>query len=147
MKKVLKIFIFVFISVSCCFTLAQDISIMPEWNNAWNNAWQTVRDIAVWWEVMERYKDKADELDLWDQFSSWIMNWDTILDYCVYLAKFLWQVALLVWALALIYLWYDKIWKSIKPESQKPIGKIILWILVVIFAYVIVRIIWSAFIS
>lgn len=148
MKKLLKIFALAFLLTPCLFVFADDdLSIMPGWNNGWNNAWQAVRDIAVWWEVMERYKDKADKLTLGEQFSSGIMNWDTILDYCVYLAKFLGQVALLIWALALIYLWYQKIRKSIKPESQTDIGKIVVWILVIVFAYVIVKLIWSAFIS
>ena len=80
----------------------------------------------------------------WKKILFYVIN---ILDYCVYLAKFLWEVALLVWALALIYLWYEKIWKAIKPESSTPFSKVIIWLLVIIFAYAIIKLIWSAFIS
>ena len=145
MKKLLKIFVFVVCFFCCWFVWAKTISIIPKWDNVWD----IVRSISTWGKVWSNYRDTVKDwwLTPWQQFASWIMSWDTILDYCVYLAKFLWQVALLVWALALIYLWYNKIWKSIKPESPKEISKIIVWILVIIFAYVIVKIIWSAFIS
>ena len=145
MKKLLKIFVIVFMWVCFSFVWAQDLSIIPEWDDVWN----IVREIATWGKVWSNYRDKVEHwnLTLWQQFASWIMSWDTILDYCVYLAKFLWEVALLVWALALIYLWYEKIWKAIKPESSTPFSKVIVWILVIIFAYAIIKLIWSAFIS
>ena len=145
MKKLLKIFVIMFMWPCFSFVWAQDISIIPEWDNVWN----IVREIATWGKVWANYRDKVEHwnLTLWQQFASWIMSWDTILDYCVYLAKFLWEVALLVWALALIYLWYEKIWKAIKPESSTPYSKVIIWLLVIIFAYAIIKLIWSAFIS
>ena len=145
MKKLLKIFMFML--VSCSFVSAQqDMTIIPDSN--WD-VWNIVREIATWGQVWSNYRTKVKEwnMTLWEQFSSGIMSRDTILDYCVYLAKFLWQVALLVWALALIYLWYQKIRKSIKWEALTPFTKVVIWILVIVFAYVIVKVIRSAFIS
>lgn len=144
MKRLLKIFMFV-ILVSCCWSvLAQDISIMP----GWNDMWDVVRSIATWGKVWENYREEAKKPHtLWEQFISWIMTWDTILDYCVYLAKFLGQVALLVWAMAIIFLWYQKITKTLFTDKPKGLVMVIVWILVIIFAYVIVKAIRSAFIS
>lgn len=146
MKKMLKILIFLLPFTLWCFTLAENsISVIP----GWSNVWDVVREISTWGKVWFNYRNKVKEwsLSLWDQFSSWIMSRDTILDYCVYLAKFLWQVALLIWALAIIFLWYQKIAGSIFTDKPKGLTMVVIWILVVIFAYVIVKLIWSAFIS
>lgn len=109
---------------------------------------EKVDKVAEGWKVWENYNDTADELSLWDQFSTWIMNWDTLLDYATYLVKFLGQVGLLVAAFAIIYLWYKKAatiftswWKS------STLMKIIMGLLVVIFAYVLVKTVVSMFIS
>ena len=145
MKKLLKIFVITIVSLCGCFVWAQDISIMPEWSDVWD----IVRSIATWGKVRDNYREQAEHwnLTIWDQFASWVMSWDTILDYCVYLAKFLWELALLAWALVLIYLWYDKIWKAIKPEWTTPFAKVVLWLVVVIFAYAIIKFLRAAFIS
>lgn len=147
MKKLLKIFMFVALFSSCWVVLAQnnsDISIMPEWNNVWD----MVKSIWSWGKVWENYRNEASKQHtLWEQLSSWVMTWDTILDYCAYLAKFLGEVALLVWALAIIYLWYQKIVGSIFTEKPKGLTMVVIWILVITFAYVIIKLIWSAFIS
>ena len=98
---------------------------------------------------MAKQKDliKSWDMTLSDQLSSWIMSWDTILDYCVYLVKFLWEVALLVWAVAIIYLWYKRITKEFLGNQPKGLTMVIIWILIIIFAYVIVKLLRSAFIS
>jgi len=135
--------------ICCSVASAQEpgISIIPGW---WSNdVWELVSHVWQWGHVWEIYNDtlKTHNLSLAEKFASGIMDWDTILDYCVYLVKFLWQIALLIWAVAIIYLWYKRIVKNIVPENSSGFGKIILWLVVVIFAYVIVKLIWSAFIS
>lgn len=143
MKKFLSIFIMAFIILwSCVF--AQ--SVIPEWESN-DNAWSYVSGVSVWWKVLEMQKDLAWHLSLPDQFKTWIMNWDTILDYSAYLVKFLWELALFAWAVAIIFLWYKRITKNVLWESPKGLVMVIVWVLVVIFAYVIVKLIWSAFIS
>ena len=146
MKKLHKIFTIILIWFFC-FTIYvywQDVSIIPQWTNVeWYVSW-----VSQWGKVWENYRNTVENwnLTLWQQLSSWIMSWDTILDYCVYLVRFLGEVALLAWAVAIIFLWYKRITKNIFMDTP-PFLKVIIWILVVISAYVIVKLIWSAFIS
>jgi hypothetical protein len=86
-------------------------------------------------------------MTLWDQFASGIMTWNTILDYAVYLVKFIGQLALLAWALWIIYYGYVKATEHLKGSWWWKLGKVILGILVISFAYVIVKMIWSMFVS
>lgn len=69
------------------------------------NVWDKVTDIAVWGEVWDKYREvnKDGDMTLWEQFASGIMTWDTILDYAVYLIKFMWQIVLLIFALLIIW--------------------------------------------
>ncbi len=132
--------------------------VIPESDNG--NLWKIVTDIWVWWEVWDKYKDEAywkedtvwdkrirrwSDMSLGDQFASGIMTWDTILDYAVYLVKFIGQLALLVWALWIIYFGYKKATEHLKFEGK--LWKVVVGILVISFAYVIVKVIWSMFIS
>ncbi len=147
MKKVLGIFTIIFAVISWFALADDDISIIPKWDTT--NAAQKVEQVSSGWKVWETYRDIVDngDLSLGDQLASWIMSRDTILDYCVYLAKFLWELALLLWAMAIIFMWYKRIFRNLKPQSDNPLWKIILWLLIIIFAYAIVKLIWSAFIS
>lgn len=142
MKKIISILLLTFIII---WWFVQAQSIIPQWGDvAGYVSW-----VSVWWEVLERQKDTVSnwEMSLWDQLASWIMGWDTILDYCAYLVRFLWEVALLIWALASIYVWYKRIFKNLFPEPPKGLIMVIVWLLIVIAAYVIVKLLWSAFIS
>ena len=143
MKKLLSIFVLLFVWW-LCFTQAQ--ALIPEWSS---NVWAYVSWVSVWWHVLEEQRNliKSWNMTLWDQLASWIMSRDTILDYCVYLVKFIWELALLIWALAIIYLWYKRITRNIFWEAPKGLTMVVVWILIVIFAYVIVKLIWAAFIS
>lgn len=143
MKKLLSIFVLLFVWW-LCFTQAQ--ALIPEWSS---NVWAYVSWVSVWGHVLEEQRNliKSWNMTLWDQLASWIMSRDTILDYCVYLVKFIWELALLIWALAIIYLWYKRITKNIFWDAPKGLTMVVIWILIVIFAYVIVKLIWSAFIS
>ena len=147
MKKIITIFTFIIAWFISSLAFAQtDISIIPGWSS---NAWQAVKEVSSGGKVWQIYRDKVKngDLSLWEQFASGILSWDSILDYCVYLVKFIWQVALLIGTLAIIYLWYKRIVRNVKPEKSGPLWMIILWLLVIIFAYVIVKMIRSAFIS
>lgn len=164
MKKLLIIFIFsIWLTFLTSAVHAQDMGfeVIPESDQSTSNIGKVVTDISVWWSVWDKYKDEAygiesvnsawvrvregSDLSLWDQFASGVMTWDTILDYAVYLVKFIGQLALLAWALWIIYLWYKKATEHLKFEWT--LGKIVIWILVISFAYVIVKVIWSMFIS
>ena len=147
MKKIFGIFAILLISLSWLALADDDIAIIPEWS--WTNAAQKVSQVSSWGKVWKIYRDIVDDgdLSLWDQLASGIMSWDTILDYCVYIAKFLWEVALLIGALAIIFLWYKRITKNIFWDAPKWILLVIIWLLIIIFAYAIIKLIWSAFIS
>lgn len=146
MKKVLGILAILFTMISWLVFAADDVAIIPEWNTS--TAAEKVEKVSSGWKVWKIYRDvvENDNLSLGDQFASGIMSRDTILDYCAYLAKFIWEVALLAWAVAIIFLWYKRITKNIFWETT-PFLRIVIWILVIIFAYAIVKLLWSAFIS
>lgn len=144
MKKFLLIFVSTF-ALLLWFTQAQ--SLVPKDIEA--DTAEIVSWVSQWWHVLENQKNliKSWNLTMAQQINTWIMSWDTILDYCVFLVKFLGEVALLIWAVAIIFLWYKRITKNVFWESPKGLTMIVIWILVVIFAYAIVKLLWSAFIS
>jgi len=154
MKKIIKLILatifitWLWLNISFAQNSTQsDISIIPEgW---WNNAAKAVNEVSVWWQVWRNYRKivDANELSLWDQFSSWIMSRNTILDYIVYLVKFLSWLALLVWAVAIIYLWYRKIFLQYFKNQPPAFVMVIVGILIVTFAYAIVKLLRSAFVS
>ena len=147
MKKVLWILAILFTVVSWLVLADDDIAIIPEWDTTL--AAQKVKEVSSWWNVWKIYRKIVDEenMSVWDQLASGIMNRDTILNYCVYIAKFLWEIALLAWAVAIIFLWYKRITKNIFWDAPKWILLVIIWLLIIIFAYAIIKLIWSAFIS
>jgi hypothetical protein len=147
MKKVLWILAILFTVVSWLVLADDDIAIIPEWDTTL--AAQKVKEVSSWWNVWKIYRKIVDEenMSVWDQLASGIMSRDTILDYCAYLAKFIWEVALLAWAVAIIFIWYKRIMKNIIWEAPKWLTLVVIWLLVIIFAYAIVKLIWSAFIS
>lgn len=151
MKKVLWILAICFTVASWLALAADDIAIIPEWNTSWNTtiAAEKVKEVSSWGNVWKIYRRIVDEEDMsvWDQLASGIMNRDTILNYCVYIAKFLWEIALLAWAVAIIFLWYKKITKNIFWDTPKWILLVIIWLLIIIFAYAIIKLIRYAFIS
>lgn len=142
------------------FSLAQwnqnpGYEIIP-WSSS--NVGATVDGIRKGGDVRNRYKDAAygktlsgtrirawGSMSVGEQFASGIMTWDTILDYAVYLIKFLWQLALLAGAIMIIYYWYKKSTEHLKFNGT--LWKVVIGILVISFAYVIVKAIWSMFIS
>jgi hypothetical protein len=140
---------------------SNDFSIIPESTTGSANIWDIVNMVwASWWKVIENYKDQAywkkdpitwqrpgkSDLSLWDQLASWIMTWDTLLDYVTYIVRFLLQLWLLVWAIVMIYLWYKKIteFRDFKPMWLK---YVIVWIAILWFAYAIIKLLVSMFIK
>jgi hypothetical protein len=105
--------------------------------------------------VRDRYNQQADNWsnNLWNQFSSGIMTWDTLIGYTIYLVRFLSQIALVIGAVMIIYAWYIYataiFWSSGDgtAEWNKAIKYAIQWIVVVASSYAIMRILTSAFLS
>jgi len=145
MKKIL----WIMISMIAIFGISlgwneASLEIIPEAEQA-SNAATTVEEISQWWKVWEIYRQKANsDLSLWEQFATWVMTRDTILDYAAYIMKFLWQLALLAWAVMLVYFGYQK---ALSKGTNSALLHLIIWILVVIFSYVIIRTIRYMFIA
>ena len=100
MKKLL--FYIISLGLFIWFSFAQEtaLEIIPKW---WNKVATAVTEIRSGWHVRDVYKEKANSnMTLWDQFASWIMTRDTILDYAAYLMKFISQLALLSGAVMFI---------------------------------------------
>lgn len=169
MKKLFKksiiftlIWIYLF-GISIGLVNAQEMwfEIIP-WSTT-TNIWDTVEKVWVWWSVWDNYKDVAywekidgkswpntrkwADMSLWDQLASGIMTRDTLLDYAVYLVKFIWQLALLAWALWIIYYGYVKATEHLKWNGWGKLWMVVAWILVISFAYVIIKMVWSMFVS
>ena len=78
------------------------------------------------------------------------MTWNTILNYGVYILKFLSQAWLLVGALMFIYTGYKYIMSVITGDgepSKNNIKYAIYGILIIIFSYAIMRILTRAFLT
>jgi hypothetical protein len=140
------------------FAQNNDFAIIPESSdinqviNAVNTVWKSG------WKVIENYKDVAywaknpdwtrqwSDMSLWDQLASWIMTRDTLLDYVTYIVRFLLQLWLFVWAVVMIYIWYEKI-TEFRDFKWGKLKYVIIWIAVITFAYVIIKTITSMFIE
>lgn len=109
------------------------------------------KEIQKIWEapghVREKYNETANStwFTTQKQLASWIMNRDTIMNYIVFIVKFLSQLGLLVWAWFIMYAWYKYMlsvfswWKT--PGST--LKNAIIWVVIVIFSYAIMRILTS----
>jgi hypothetical protein len=97
------------------------------------------------WNVIDRYneyaKDIADDWDLWMAFKTWVMSRDTLLSYVVYLMRFLNQLGILIWAVMILYAWYQFAWTIFNywtpSKGKTAIKNAIIWMLVIIFSYAI----------
>jgi len=123
------------------------LNILPEMTQAQINKINTAIDEIwkKWWDVMWRYYTESKKLNTPEQVASWIMNWDTIMNYLVFIVQFLSQLWLLVWALFIMYAWYMYIVSLFKwwQVPKKTIINAVIWILVVIFSYAIMKILTS----
>lgn len=104
-------------------------------NKKIDNIWKT------WWHVWEEYNKAASGMSTSKQLASWIMTRDTIMEYIVFVVKFLSQLWLLVWTWFIMYAWYKYMvsvfnwWKT--PSST--LENAIIWVIIVIFSYAIMK--------
>ena len=99
------------------------------------------------WHVREKYNETANStwFTTQKQIASWIMNRDTIMNYIVFIVKFLSQLWLLVWAWFIMYAWYKYMisvfnWQKTGFSTLK---NAIIWVIIVIFSYAIMKILTS----
>ena len=107
---------------------------------------QKIKEIwSEGWKVWENYNKNASWMTTSQQIASWIMTRNTILNYIVFIVKFLSQLWLLVWAWFIMFAWYIYMvslftWGKAPSSTLK---NAIIWIIIVIFSYAIMRILTS----
>lgn len=156
MKKLLLIiFTFGFLMVpmsSFAQQASNDFEIIPK-ASSWGAVDQAVTDVgASWWNVRNVYNTKADELDtVGDQIASGIMTRDTLLDYIVYLVRFLSQIGIFIGVVMIIYAGYLYASTVFSPSNiskgKSAITNAIIGVLVIAFSYAIMKLLTSAFLS
>ena len=110
-----------------------DVSEKIEW------IWHT------WWSVWSEYTKAASGMSVQEQVASWIMNRDTIMNYLVFLVKFLSQLWLTVGAIFIMYAWYIYMLSvfKLKGSPTSAIKNAIIWVIIVIFSYAILKFLTS----
>lgn len=106
------------------------------------------------WTVWQRYNDQATKysnnttVDVGACFATGIFSWDCINDYIVYIIRFLSQVWLVIGAMMIIWSGY-KYASAVFTWSWSPntdnIKNAIIWVVIIIFSYAIIRILSSMF--
>ena len=102
--------------------------------------------------VRDTYNEKADELNtVGDQMASGIMTRDTLLDYIVYLVRFLSQIGIVIGVMMVIYAGYLYASSIFSPgnmtKGKSALTNAIIGVLVVAFSYAIMKLLTSAFLS
>ena len=153
MKKIL-IWLFVFCSLCTIVsvTSSADFEIIPKAD--WDVG-SVVNTIWSGWAVRDLYDEKAQEYqknkNLGDAFASGVFTRSLVLDYVVYVVQFLSQIGLLIWAVMIIYAGYiyaSSVFSGKEAGAgNKAITNAIIWVLVIVFSYAIMKLITSAFIS
>lgn len=122
-------------------------NIMPELND--DELWKINSQIdaiwSEWWHVWDHYNDEASRMKTSEQLASWIMNRDTIMNYLIFFVQFLSQIWLVVWTVFIMYAGYKYMLSAFGKGgvSSKIIVNAIVWVLIIIFSYAIMRILTS----
>ena len=150
LRKTWKFLIMWFLSVFVMpySVLAQDLevdgfNIMPELTDAEIGQINTkiTRIWSEWWQVWKHYTDEAEQLTTSQQIASWIMNWDTILNYLVFVVQYLSQLWLVVGVVFIMYAGYGymlSVFKGWKVPTET-VKNAIIWVIIVIFSYAIMK--------
>ncbi len=127
---------------------ANQLRIIPEKEVDDSTVESAVDAVSQSDDVWKEYNSQSKSLQTWWQFASGIMNWDTILNYAVYLVSFFFQVGILIWALMIIYAGYIYgmwVYKWDVGKWAWAVKFAIWWVLVVLFSYAIVKLLTSMF--
>ena len=126
-------------------------AIMPEIEDPSGLPDVIIRVGASGGEVMNNYNKEAETLPLSQQMATGIMNWDTILQYLVYVIRLVSEIWLFIGAGMIIYAGYLYA-SNIFSEGQttkagQAVKYAIIGVLVISFAFAIMRIFTSAFLG
>jgi hypothetical protein len=106
-----------------------------------------------WGDVRKTYNEQAKNLSgsVGDQIASGIMTRDTLLDYVVYLVRFLSQIGIFIGVMMIIYAWYLYASTIFNPwnmsKGKSAITNAIIGVFVIAFSYAIMKLLTSAFLS
>ncbi len=157
MKKFLLTMIVCSFFVGPILSFAQtpnNLEIIPQ-ASSWGWVESAVNAVgASWWDVWKNYNSQATQLakkGVGDQLASWIMTRDTLLDYVVYLVRFLSQIGIFIGVMMIIYAGYLYASSIFSPSNmskgKSAITNAIIWVLVIAFSYAIMKLLTSAFLS
>ena len=150
-KKIWIIITFIILTINTPFIVsAADDDLEVDWFNILPEL--TEKEIsnvnekitAIWktgWNVWKTYNDAASSMSTSEQIASWIMNRDTIMNYLVFVVKFLSQLGLVVGTWFIMYAGY-KYMLSVFSGGKTPsetIKNAIIWVIIVIFSYAIMK--------
>lgn len=95
----------------------------------------------TWWHVMETIRNVSKDLTTAECLSSWIMNRDCIMNYLVFVIKFLSQLWLIIWTWFIMYAGYKYMinvfgWNTI---DKWMVTNAIIWVIIIIFSYAIMK--------
>lgn len=139
-----------------------EFQLIPEpEDDSYKKQVETLRDGETSGEFFLKYNKYAEEFNEWgdkndncpwlgDQFASGIMNRDTILCMASKIVRFIANMTLVAWWAMIIYAWYSYAVAVFSNSSTvdawgKAIKRAITGIVVVIFAYAIVKFLVEAF--
>lgn len=157
MKKIILITLLLWITTLSSFGFAEtpnDFEIIPKSTDP-SGVSQAVEAVGkTWWNVRDNYNKQADKLakkGVGDQLASGIMTRQTLLDYVVYLIRFISQIGLVIGVAMIIYAGYlyaTSIFNSSGMSKGKAaLTNAIVGVLVVAFSYAIMKLLTSAFLS
>ena len=101
LKKIWIMTIFGLFSLTSFYTVNADQQTVNDLDVDWFNIMPELTDSEIeeidtkieriwseWWHVWDHYNDEATTLTTSQQVASWIMNWDTIMNYLVFIVQF-----------------------------------------------------------
>ena len=134
---------------------SNDFEIIPKASSGgWvESAVKTVG--SEWWDVWKNYNEQAEKMEgkgkVGDQLASGVMTRNTLLNYIVYLVKFLSQIGIVIGVIMIIYAWYLYASSVFNPSNmskgKSAITNAIIGVLVIAFSYAIMKLLTSAFLS
>ena len=150
-RQILKTFssIFTTIILFLSHTNAEegDLSLIPKLSE--EEAEHTNRRInflwSKWWEFWKNYLLASDDLSFFERLASWILTRDDIPNLMILVVKFLSQLWLVVWVIFIMYAGYKYMisvfnWGKVPSSAIKDA---IVWVIIVIFSYAIMRFLTS----
>jgi len=142
-----KIWLPIFLLTFSLYTQADSFNITRELTD--NEITKVNRRIKIisWdpWNVSSNIHKAHEDLNLFERLASWILEIEDIMDYLVLVVKFLSQLWLIVWMVFIMYAWYQYIisvfnWWKVPSNTIK---NAIIWVIIVIFSYAIMRFLTS----